>query len=89
MTRRTVAVLLWLAFVVVLWNVIFDRLVWVAATEFTREQIMRHHTGLALTSIHHGFSPRVRAAAVQALLWTLPAVAAGALSIFFSFRRVR
>jgi hypothetical protein len=89
MTRRRVLIALWLAFAFVAWNVMFDRLVWTAATEFTRDQILQFHDGEPVTSIHDGFSPHVREAAWQASLWTLPLVAAGAASIYFSFRRVR
>jgi hypothetical protein len=89
MIRRRVAIALWVVFAVVAWNVIFDRLVWTAATEFTRDQVLRHQAGQPVTSIHEGFSPRVRIAAMQASLWTLPIVVAGAASIYFSFRRVR
>ena len=89
MTRRRVVVVLWCVFAFVAWNVIFDRLVATAAVEFTRDQVMRHQGGQPLTSIHDGFSPRVRDAALLASLWTAPIVAAGALSIFFSFRQVR
>jgi hypothetical protein len=89
MTRRGLVISLWLVFACVAWNVIFDRLVWTAATEFTREQVLRHQAGDPVTSIHEGFSPRVRAAALHASLWTLPIVAAGAALTFVSFRRVR
>lgn len=89
MMRRGVVVALWCVFAFVTWNVIFDRLVATAAVEFTRDQVMRHQGGQPLTSIHEGFSPRVREAALLASLWTVPVVAVGALSIFFSFRRVR
>jgi hypothetical protein len=89
MTRRRVVIALWLVFVCVAWNVTFDRLVGTAATEFTRDQVMQYQTGQPGPSIHDGFSPRVRGAAWQASLWTLPIVAAGVASIYFSFRRVR
>jgi hypothetical protein len=89
MTYRAVVVALWGAFAFVAWNVIFDQLVWTAATEFTREQITRHQSGQTVTSIHAGFSPRVGDAALQASLLTLPIVAAGAASIYFAFRRER
>jgi hypothetical protein len=88
MTRR-VLVALWLVFAFVAWNVIFDQLVATSAVEFTRDQVTRHHQGQPVTSIHDGFSPRVGEAAVEASLWTLPILAAGALATFFSFRRVR
>jgi hypothetical protein len=77
------------ACLVVSWNVIFDQLVWTAATEFTQAQVLRHQRGEPLTTIHDGFSPRVRDAAVRASLWTLPILAVGAVSVYVSFRRVR
>jgi hypothetical protein len=89
MIHRRLVVALWLVFAVVTWNVIFDRLVWTAATEFTREQVLHEQAGRALTSIHDGFSPRVRRAALQASLWTMPILAAGIAAVYVSFRRVR
>lgn len=89
MTERGVAVALWCAFAFVAWNVIYDQLVWTAATEFTRDQIARYEAGRPVTSIHEGFSPRVAAAAWRASLWTLPIIAAGCVSVYFSFRRGR
>ena len=89
MNRRGVIVALWLVFAGLAWNVMFDRLVWTAATDFTREQVRRHEAGEPVASIHDAFSPRVRAAAVQASLWTLPIIAAGAGMTFLAFRRTR
>jgi hypothetical protein len=89
MRRRGVVVALWCVFAFVAWNVIFDRLVATAAVEYTREQVIRHQDGQPLTSIHQGFSPHVREAALRASLWTSPIVAAGALSIFFWCRQER
>jgi hypothetical protein len=89
MTRPRVIVCLWIACAFVAWHVIFDQLVWSAATEFTREQIRNYQSGQPLISIHAGFSPRVTAAAWQALVWTLPIVAVAAVSVYFSFRQVR
>jgi hypothetical protein len=89
MRRPAVVIALWLAFAFVAWNVIFDRLVSIAATEFTREQVLHWQAGEALTTIHEGFSPRVSTAALQASLWTLPIVAAGAAAMYFSSRRAR
>ena len=89
MSRRAVVIALWSAFAFVTWNVIFDRLVWTAATEFTREQVTAHRAGRPLTTIHDGFSPRVRDAAFEASLWTLPVIAAGALTVYLSFRQGR
>lgn len=89
MTRPGVVIALWGAFVFVAWNVIYDQLVWTAATDFTRAQVLHYQAGRAVTSIHDGFSPRIGEAAWRASLWTLPIVAAGAVAVFFSFRRVR
>ena len=89
MSRRAVVIALWGAFTFVTWHVIFDRLVWTAATDFTRQQVTAHDAGRPTSTIHDGFSPRVRDAAVQASLWTLPVVAAGALTVYLSFRQGR
>jgi hypothetical protein len=89
MTHRGVVIALWCAFAFVAWNIIYDQLVWTAATEFTREQVVQYQAGRPVTSIHDGFSPRVGDAAWRASLWTLPIVAAGAVAVYFSFRRVR
>ena len=89
MTSRGLAIALWGACVFVAWHVIFDQLVWTAATEFTREQVARHHGGLPVVSIHDGFSPRVPQAALRAGVYTLPVVLTAALSIYLLFRRVR
>jgi hypothetical protein len=89
MMRRGVVTALWLAFAFLTWNVIFDRLVADAAAEYTQQQVLRQQAGETLTTIHDGFSPRVRAAARQASMWTAPIVAAGAAIVYFSFRRVR
>jgi hypothetical protein len=89
MTRRSVVIGLWLVFAFLAWNVIFDRLVADAAAEFTQQQVLRQQAGERVTSIHDGFSPRVRDAALQASLWTAPIVAAGVVCVHFSFRRAR
>ena len=89
MSRIGVVIALWIALAFVAWNVIFDRYVAVAGVEFTREQIVRYHRGEALTSIHAGFTPRVRQAAWHASLWVSPIVGGGALALYFTFRRTR
>jgi hypothetical protein len=89
MTQRTLTVALWCAFAFVAWNVIFDRLVWTAAMEFTQQQVTLHQTGQPVTSIHDGFSPRVRTAAVQASLWTLPIIVTGGIAVYLSCRQAR
>lgn len=82
MTRRA-AIGLWLAFAFVTWNVVFDRHVERATVEFTREQVLRHQQGEAVTSIHAGVSPRVREAAWLASAWVGPILAAGVLALSF------
>ena len=89
MTRLGVAVAVWALFVFIAWNVTFDRYVVASSLEFTREQVTRHQRGESLTSIHEGFSPRVREAALQASLRVSPLVVIGAGAIVFGFRRER
>jgi hypothetical protein len=89
MTRIAVAMALWLAFAFVVWNVVFDRYVSVAAVEFTRQQIVGHQRGDAVTSIHAGFSPHVRHAAWKASLWVSPVLVGGAVAVYFTARRSR
>ncbi len=89
MMRLGVVAALWAVFALVTWNVIFDRYVMVSAVEFTRDQIVRSQSGAALISIHEEFSPRVRHAAVRAILGVVPVIAAAALTLFLTFRRGR
>ena len=89
MTRLGVVAALWAVFAFVTWNVIFDRHVNVAAVEFTRDQVLRYQNGATPISIHNGFSPSVREAALQATLWVVPILGVGALTTLVSFRRVR
>ena len=89
MTRVGVVAALWAAFAFVTWNVIFDRHVMASALEFTRDQVVRYHNGDVLLSIHEGFSPSVRQAAVQATLWIVPIMAVGTLTTWLTFRRAR
>jgi hypothetical protein len=89
MARAGVVAALWAAFAFVTWNVMFDRHIYVAAVEYTRDQVLRSQNDAPLISIHDGFSPRVGAAARQATLWVLPILGVGALMTFLSFRRLR
>jgi hypothetical protein len=89
MTRVGVVAALWAVLAFVTWNVLFDRRVNLAAEEFTRQQIVRAQNGGSPMSIHDGFSPRVRDAALQATLWVVPILGAGALTTWVSFRRIR
>ena len=89
MARAGVVAALWAAFAFVTWNVMFDRHVYVAAVEYTRDQILRSQNGATLISIHEGFNPRVTEAARQATLWVLPILGVGALMTFVTFRRLR
>ena len=89
MTRPRVVLLLWLVCAFVVWNVVFDRYVAIAAIEFTRDQVLRYDRGDTLTTIHDGFSPQVRGAALAASLWVTPIVAAGAAAFYYTRRRAR
>jgi hypothetical protein len=89
MTRVGLVAALWAAFAFVTWNVIFDQRVHLAAEEFTREQVVRYQNRTTTISIHEGFSPRVRDAALHATLWVVPILGVGAVTTFVSFRQVR
>ena len=89
MTRTVVVMALWGGFALVTWNVMFDRYVMGSAIEFTRVQVVRYQNGEPLLSIHEGFSPRLRDAALQASLWVAPIVAAGALATALTRRQGR
>jgi hypothetical protein len=77
----------WGIFAFVTWNVVFDRAVAVAGSEFAREQILRQQQGQAVRSIDEAFSPRVRAAAMTASGWAALVIGAGVVSTSFSRRR--
>jgi hypothetical protein len=89
MSRLAVAMAVWIAFVFVAWNVLYDRYVAVSAVQFTREQILHHQRGEPVVPIHVGFSPQVGDAARRASLWMSPVVAIGTCAIYFTFRRTR
>lgn len=89
MSRLAVAMALWIAFVFVAWNVLYDRYVALSAVQFTRDQIVHSQRGEPVTPIHEGFSPQVGDAARRASLWMSPIVAVGTTAIYFTFRRSR
>jgi len=80
-TNKRTALALWFAFAFATWNVVFDRGVALAGTEFTRDQILRYETGAPLASVDDTFRPRVRAAALHASAWGTAIFVAGALII--------
>lgn len=79
MSRRRTTAALWLVFAFVTWNVVFDREVSIAATAFTRDQIVRHQRGQPVIPIDEAFSPRVRRAALTASAWAGVVIACGAV----------
>jgi hypothetical protein len=85
---RTVALLLWLAFAVVAWNVVFDRQVYLAAVHFTQEQIQRHSRGEPVSSIEEAFTPELDRAARRASAWGGAILATGAALMYWASRRV-
>ena len=87
MSRLTVAIVLWVAFVCVAWNVIYDRYIAISAVEFTRQQILAYERGGSLTSIHDGFSPRVGDAAWRASVLVSPIAIVGGVALYVTFRR--
>lgn len=65
---RRVALIVWSAFAFVTWNVVFDRQVYLAAVEFTQQQIERQQRGEPVSSIDAAFRPRLREAAARAFV---------------------
>ena len=75
---RLITLTIWAAFAFVTWNVVFDRQVYLAAVEFTAQQIERYQRGEAVASIDAAFSPRVGQAAWRASAWGGAVLAVGA-----------
>ena len=89
MTRRRLAIALWILFAFVTWNVVFDRAVTTAALGFTREQIVRYQQGASTASMDTAFRPRVRQAVLTASAYSGAVLLAGLLLIRFANRNPR
>lgn len=83
---RRVALIVWAAFAFVTWNVVFDRQVYLAAVEFSQQQIERYQRGEPVASIDAAFSPRVGQAAQRASVWGGAVLAAGVAVAAFAGR---
>jgi hypothetical protein len=83
---RRLVLIVWAAFAFVTWNVVFDRHVYLAAVQFTQQQIVRYQNGEALGSIEAAFSPRVGAAARRASLWGGSVLVVGLILAFVAGR---
>jgi hypothetical protein len=77
----------WAILVFVTWNVVFDRAVAVAGSEFAREQVLRYQQGQPVRSIDDAFRPRVEAAALTASGWAVAVLATGVVVMSLSRRR--
>jgi hypothetical protein len=66
---RRAVLIIWAVFAFVTWNVVFDRQVYLAAVEFTQQQIERHQRGQPVISLDVAFRPRLHEAALRASLW--------------------
>jgi hypothetical protein len=88
-SSKTVALVLWAAFAVVTWNVVFDRHVYVAAVRFTQQQIQRHEDGEQVSSIEEAFTPEIGRAALRASVWGGAILAAGVALAQWAGRRAR
>jgi hypothetical protein len=84
-----VALALWAAFAVVTWNVVFDRHVYVAAVQFTQQQIQRHERGEQVSSIAEAFTPQLGHAAARATLWGGVVLVTGVLLTVLAGRPTR
>ena len=69
----------WAVFALVTWNVVFDRQVAVAGSEFARDQILRYEQGQPTSRIEDAFTPRVAGAALVASGWAALVAAAGVM----------
>ena len=87
---RRITLIVWAVFAFVTWNVVFDREVYLAAVEFTQEQIERYQRGETVSSIDAAFSPRVTRAAGRASAWSGAVLAVGAaLAVLAGRKRSR
>ena len=77
----------WAILVFVTWNVVFDRAVAVAGSDFAREQVLRYQQGQPVRSIDDAFRPRVGAAALTASGWAAAVLATGVVVMSLSRRR--
>ena len=84
MRDRRLAIVLWITFAFVTWNVVFDRGVADAAVEFSRDQIARHQQGAPVVSLDTAFRPRVRRAALIASAWSGLVLVLGGVAIRLS-----
>ena len=76
----------WAVFALVTWNVVFDRQVAVAGSEFARDQILRYQQGQPTSRIEDAFTPRVAGAAVVASGWAALVAAAGVIVMVLNGR---
>ena len=81
---RRVAALLWLSFAFVVWNVVFDRQLFVDASRFATESVVRHQQGIPLRTIDGAYRPAVRVAALRATLCAGMVLAVGALGMWMA-----
>ncbi len=80
---------LWLAFAVVVWNVSFDRQTKTAGHAFLQAQISRDMRGLPVSTINEGFRPAVRAAAARSSAWSLAIFGTGVAATAWAARKTR
>jgi hypothetical protein len=88
MWGRRAAVLAWLAFAFVAWNVMFDRGNYVAGVQFAQTSIELHQQGRQPLTIADGYQPLVRASAARATLGAAVILVAGLALIFLTSTRV-
>lgn len=84
---RRIALILWAVFACVTWNVVFDRQVYLAAVQFTQQQIDRHQRGEATGSLESQFRPRLGEAARFASLCGASVLMAGVALTWLADRR--
>ena len=85
-TSARTAIILWLLFAFVVFNVRFDWQARLANHAFVRSQIVRHQQGLPTLTINEAFRPMVRQAAEEAALWFAAIAGFGAAATLLAAR---
>jgi hypothetical protein len=89
MWGKGLAVALWLTLAFVTWNVVFDRSVFLAGSQFTRDNVERWQRGDAVPTIETAYRPHVRRAAIRASGWAASVLIIGAVTLVVTSRKTQ